>query len=402
MIKTLTVSEFIAQINGLVAGEFIVEGEVSQYQVSQGRWVFFSLKDEKATLNCFAALGRLRVQLTDGMKIRVTGYPNIYEKTGKFSLVAQAVELVGEGSLKRAYLLLKQKLEAEGLFAQSRKRPLPYLPQKIGVIASRDSAAFGDFKRILNNRWGGTELILRHALVQGEGAVEDIVSAFAEFNALADDDRPEALALIRGGGSLEDLAAFNSEAVARAVYGSKIPVICGVGHERDESLSDFAADVRASTPSNAVEILVPDKREFGSRLDFELNNFSESLSHRALKLRWQTDSAFSALTADFEAPLARGRALADKFFGLFSALENSRQRKNEFVLSSERLFKNVDPKRVLRRGYGIARDKSGRILRDAATVDAGDEIMIELSKGSIESRVVRTGAKKAGQAALFV
>ena len=149
MLPVMSVSEFIEQINGIIAGEFVVEGEVSQYKISQGKWIFFDLKDDRAVVNCFATVFNLSQPLEDGMKIRVLGYPKIHDRSGRFSITVQKVELVGEGSLKKAYLLLKKKLEDEGLFNIERKRVLPELPAKIGVIASRDSAAFGDFVKIL-------------------------------------------------------------------------------------------------------------------------------------------------------------------------------------------------------------------------------------------------------------
>src|SRR3989339_1059149 len=312
MIPVLSVSQFLSQINDIIAGEFIVEGEVSQYKISQNKWIFFDLKDDKAIINCFATVFGLKMPLEDGMKVRVAGYPRVREQTGKFSFTVQAVELVGEGSLKRAYELLKKKLTAEGLFEIDRKRQLPFLPQKIGVIASRDSAAFGDFKRIINNRWSGVEVVLRHTLVQGDGAIGDVVQSFNEFNQLNDNLKPDVLVLIRGGGSLEDLSAFNSEEVARAVYGSKIPVVCGVGHERDESLADLTADMRASTPSNAAEIVVPDKKDFMVQLEFMLENLAGSLEHRISQTRRQVEQNSYLLSTQFETPLNNSRLLIDK------------------------------------------------------------------------------------------
>ena len=393
MITVLSVSQFMEQINGIIAGEFVVEGEISSYKVSQGKWVFFDLKDDRAVLNCFAVFHVLGQPLEDGMKVRVIGYPKINEKNGRFSLTVQRLELVGEGTLKKAYLLLKKKLEEEGLFSVERKRPLPEFPQRIGVIASRDSAAFGDFKRILNNRWGGVEVNLYNTAVQGDSAVGEIVSAFNYFN--HHPDLAEVLVLIRGGGSLEDLAAFNSEEVVRAVYGSKIPVICGVGHERDESLADFAADVRASTPSNAAEIVVPSRSDFVSQLDFGLENISGVLEHLLTKKRHLLEEKLLAISGHFEAPLYNCRQMIDRFTARLLWLESGLVNKQDFVLGAERFLKSVDPRQVLRRGFSIVRDSRGKILRRANQVDAGDEIMIELSEGSIGAQVAGKGKKPA-------
>ena len=392
MLPILSVSEFIEQVNGIIAGEFIIEGEVSQYKISQGKWIFFDLKDDKAVVNCFATVFNLTQPLEDGMKIRVLGYPKVHDKSGRFSVTVQKVELVGEGSLKKAYLLLKKKLEEEGLFSLDRKRKLPELPAKIGVVASRDSAAFGDFVRILNNRWAGVEINILNVAVQGEQAIAEITEAFDFLNTHETDC--EVIVLIRGGGSLEDLAAFNSEAVVRSVYGSKIPVVCGVGHERDESLADFAADVRASTPSNAAEIVVPDKRDFVSSLDFSIEHLFNTLSHKITKQRRNIEQCFYAISSILETPLQKCRNLMENFKHSQLILQTVLSKRREFVLSTERLFKNIDPKRVLQRGYSIVRNLTGAIVRGAKQVDVGDEIMIEFGQGSIIAEVSKSKSKQ--------
>jgi exodeoxyribonuclease VII large subunit len=399
MLPVLSVSEFIEQINGIISGEFVVEGEVSQYKISQGKWIFFDLKDDKAVVNCFATVFNLSQPLEDGMKIRVLGYPKIHDKSGRFSLTVQKVELVGEGSLKKAYVLLKKKLEDEGLFSKERKRALPYLPKKIGVIASRDSAAFGDFVRILNNRWCGVEINIYHVVVQGEQAVSEISDAFHFFNVT--DTDCEVLVLIRGGGSLEDLSAFNNELVVRAVYGSKIPVVCGVGHERDESLCDFSADVRASTPSNAAEIVVPDKRDFIAELDFSIEHIFGSMENKILRYRRLVEQNFYTISSIVEAPLQKCRNLMDNFNRILLVLQNNLSVYQAFILSAQRLFKNIDPKHVLQRGYSIVRDQNGSIIRKANQLDAGDEFVIEFTEGRIRAEVLDTRTRKRKQAKLL-
>ncbi len=366
MLPTLSVSQFLTQINDIIAGEFVIEGEVSQYKISQGKWIFFDLKDKTGCLNCFSTVFMLKQPLEDGMRVRVSGYPKIYEKSGRFSFTVQFVEAIGEGSLQRAFQLLKAKLHGEGLFNLERKRPLPRFPARIGVIASGDSAAWGDFKRIINNRWGGVEILLRHVTVQGDSAIQDIVSAFREFNESA--ELYDVLVLIRGGGSLEDLAAFNSEEVVRAIYTSRIPVVCGVGHERDESLADLVADVRASTPSNAAERVVPERREFFSELDFIKDRWIDSLSHVVQLLR-QDVGQYQQM--------------------MFSGLEMRLGRLRDFVRSSEMLFKNIDPKSVLKRGYSITRDEAGQVIKRANQVDKGAKLVIELAAGKLEARTTK-------------
>ncbi|MCX6780204.1 MAG: exodeoxyribonuclease VII large subunit, partial [Candidatus Magasanikbacteria bacterium] len=393
------VSEFIEQINGIIAGEFVVEGEVSQYKISQGKWIFFDLKDDKAVVNCFATVFNLSQPLEDGMKIRVLGYPKIHDRSGRFSITVQKVELVGEGSLKKAYLLLKKKLEEEGLFNLERKRAVPELPAKIGVIASRDSAAFGDFVRILNNRWSGVEINLYNVAVQGEQAVSEITEAFNYFN--THDTECDVLVLIRGGGSLEDLAAFNNELVVRAVYGSKIPVVCGVGHERDESLCDFAADRRASTPSNAAEIVVPDKEDFISGLDFSLEHISGSMQNKIMRWRRLVEQNMYTISSVLEAPLQKCRNLLYMFSCTEQTLQATLKKHQAFVLSAQMLFKNVDPKRVLRRGSSVVRTKQGALVKNANQLDIGQEFVVELGQGSVLGEVLDPKNKKKKQGKLL-
>lgn len=397
MIHVLSVSEFIEQINGIVAGEFIVEGEISQYGISQGKWIFFTLKDAQSVLSCFSTVFMLRTPLEDGMKVRVYGYPKIHEKSGKFSFTVQRVEMVGEGALKKAYELLKNKLTTEGFFEESRKRKLPLLPQKIGVIASRDSAAFGDFKKIVQQRWSGIEIILRHVFVQGEQAVADITQAFVDFEKTEADMQPEVLVLIRGGGSLEDLAAFNSEEVVRAVYGAKVPVIVGIGHERDISLAELAADVRASTPSHAAELVVPDSKDFIVGLEFELENIMQSLRHTIMIRQKMVDHALHVMSGKLEAPLLSGKILLQNFSAAFTALNSMVRQRFDYVRFAERLLTQSDPRHILHRGYSITRDSRGAIVREASQVVAGEQVMIELEKGSLLGEIVEKNQSRRQQ-----
>ena len=385
MLPILSVFEFIEQINGIIAGEFIVEGEVSQYKISQGKWVFFDLKDDRAVINCFATVYGLKTPLADGMKVRVIGYPKVREQSGRFSLVVQQIELVGEGSLKKAYLLLKEKLSKEGLFNVERKRALPNLPQKIGVIASRDSAAWGDFWRILNNRWRGVELELFNVAVQGEKAIEEIVTAFEYFNREQNDC--ELVVLIRGGGSLEDLAAFNTEEIVRLIYGSRLPVVVGVGHERDESLADFVADVRASTPSNVAEIVVPNLIDFVNDLELTQDHLQEKLLHKISRFKHLVEQLFFLATSKFETSLSSARFLIEKFSVCHFKIVNQFEQMKRVVEENDRLLQNINPKKLLRRGYSIVRDLKGQLVRKPSAVDEGERLVIELSGGLLKAKV---------------
>ena len=258
-IPTFTVSEFIATVNQVLDASFAgvtVVGEVSSFKVNQNKWVFFDLKDEESILGCFMSVHQLRMPLEDGMKVIVRGIPKM-TKWGKFSLTVQSIMPIGEGSIKKSYELLKAKLKKEGLFDESRKRPLPQNLSKIGVISSTSAAGYADFIKILGERWGGLDIKVAHTQVQGMDAPDQIIRALNYFN---EHGGVEIIAIIRGGGSADDLSCFNDERLVRAISASKIPVITGIGHEIDESLSDLAADLRGSTPSNVAEILSRDKK----------------------------------------------------------------------------------------------------------------------------------------------
>ena len=384
--RILSVSQFIQTLNvaleeALFPYGAVIEGEVVEYRVSQNKWIWFNLKDESGIISCFSTVWQLKQPLEDGMKVRVHGMPKIHQKSGKFSVTVDRVEMVGEGALRRAFELLKKKLEAEGFFAPERKRPLPRFPERIGLIASTESAAYSDFLRILGNRWGGLKISVAHVQVQGRDAVADIVGAFAWFN--AHPELAEALILTRGGGSLEDLLAFNSEDVARAIFASKIPVIVGVGHERDESLADYVADVRASTPSNAAERLAPDRRDVAREIEAMAGGMEQAVrmeigkkDRRLFELESRLHDHVRSARAEFDA------VMSDLQFSLVS-FESRVKALSADVERDERLLKSFDPRAVLRRGYGIVRDAAGRVLRDAASVDTGSEIRVQLHRGEL-------------------
>jgi exodeoxyribonuclease VII large subunit len=385
MIAPFSVSQFINQVNDLIVGEYSIEGEVSQYKISQNKWIFFDLKDEAAVLNCFSTVYTMHTPLEDGMRVRVTGYPKIYEKSGRFSFTVQKVELLGEGSLQRAYQLLKNKLTLEGIFDIERKRPVLEIPEHLGVIASRDSAAWGDFKRIISNRWGGVEIFLQNVSVQGENAVEEIVEAIKSFNHSS--LKYDALVLIRGGGSLEDLAAFNSEEVVRAIYESRIPVVCGVGHERDETLADLVADVRASTPSNAAELLVPERKDFINKLWAHHDYFAQTLEFQLHKKKQNVKQFFLVSAHQYGLRLEQAKSLLTTWKRIPELLDGRRLEKQKFLSSAVILFKNVNPKTLLKRGFSITRKLNGQIVRAAGDVDKGEKIMVELGEGEIQAEI---------------
>ena len=408
------VSEFINFLNEALLAiaprdEVAIEGEVSNFNIAQNQWVRFDLKDETSLLNCFLTIWQLNTPLEDGMKIRVYGFPKVYPRYGKLSLVVQRIDLIGEGALKKAFELLKKKLAAEGLFEVSRKRPLPRFPSRIALITSPGAAAYTDFLRIINNRWRGLTIDLLPVAVQGISAVSQIANAFRRVNAHSDDY--DVCVLTRGGGSLEDLQAFNSEAVARAIYACRVPVICGVGHERDETLADYAADVRAATPSNAAELLVPDYRaiqrdieKMGQEMMVNYHRQIASYNERVTSAVWRLESFITDKTHAcrslfkilsqrlvlFSQRVKRyGQETADFSENLPVIFKHHLQKYFSKIEQEERVLRGLDPRAVLKRGYSIVFSADGqRVIKSSAQVDKGEMIKIKLKEGSLESEVI--------------
>ncbi len=406
--EVITVSQFVGIINDTLAIAYplvIVEGEVSSFKVNQGKFVFFDLKDDTSTLSCFMMLHQLRLPIEDGMKVRVTGSPKI-TKFSKFSLTVRAIEPAGEGELRRAMELLKRKLTAEGLFDVSRKRPLPQYPHTIGLITSATSAAYSDFIKILGARWGGVDVRLADVTVQGNTAPDQIVGAIEYFNQAS--PPVDVVVLIRGGGSLDDLSAFSTEPVARAVAGSRTPVIVGVGHEIDVSLADYAADVRAATPTDAARLVVPDRLEREAHITFTAGRMIQAIGGLAEARHTQIDRHLDAMQRYLRRPaetvreatvvLSRhlermegslrrtGELTAYLRGSLEPAYRNAIVRRRERAISLERLLRSASPETVLARGYSIVRTKTA-ILKDAAKVQSGEELMVQLAKGTLSVKV---------------
>lgn len=329
--RPLSVSEFIEQCNFSLETEYdnvLIEGEVASFKINQGKWVFFDLKEGDSSINCFMVLGQLNVALVDGMKVQIRATPKI-TRWGRFSLTVRRVMPIGEGNIKKSFELLKRKLTAEGLFDPAKKRPLPANLTKIGVISSVNAAGYIDFLKILANRWAGLEIKTINTQVQGLAAAEQIIRALEYFNQHAG---VEVVAILRGGGSADDLAAFNDEHLARAIAASRLPVITGIGHEVDESLADLAADVRASTPSNAAERLSPDRQTALQHLHRELQNLCRELSHRLDVAIAENRQQLQDLKQEILQQLAQNlRHLAE----------------------TQKILSSLDPENVLRRGYAI-------------------------------------------------
>lgn len=299
--KPYSVGEFLERTNFTLErelGEITIEGEVGSFKVNQGKWVFFDLKENEASVNCFLPLSQLTVGLKDGMKIEVLAIPKV-TRWGKFSLTIRRIIPRGEGNIKKSFEFLKQKLLREGLFDPTRKRALPSDIHTIGVISSTGAAGYADFLKIINNRWGGMKILTVNTQVQGVQAPIQIIRA---LNFLNQQDEVDVIAIVRGGGSADDLAAFNDEGLARAIAVSKIPVITGIGHEVDESLADLAADVRTSTPSNAAERLTRDRRALQQQL---ATRFAEAKRHLLVEFARSQDHNMDKIRAAREQTLTR-------------------------------------------------------------------------------------------------
>src|SRR5437762_3234299 len=435
--QILTVSELTARIRDLLARNFtatFVQGETSNCREAQSGHLSFTLKDDRAQVRCvfFKQQQRgTRFRPEDGLQVTVRGTLSVYEQRGEYQIYVENIEPVGLGALQLAFDQLKKRLEAEGLFAAARKKPLPLLPSRIGLITSPKGAAVRDVVRILRRRFHNVHLTVFPVRVQGEGSAEEIVRALRFFNQRK---LVDVLILARGGGSIEDLWSFNEEIVARAIFDSEIPVISGVGHETDFTIADFVADVRASTPSAAAELVVQTRREFDKHIADLRQALSDQIRYRILVLSRRVHEL--GASRGFRRPLdllRQQRQRADEMtsrlaLGLRARLEQSRKRYTAAHLrifrfdfrarlaafrlrlekratelgkrmerltrvKRERLGKLLvqleerGPLKALERGYSIVTDSAGAVLRDASVVSLGDTVSIQLYKGKLSAEV---------------
>jgi exodeoxyribonuclease VII large subunit len=442
--KIWTVSELTGRIRELLAAAFAgvwVEGEISNLRDAQSGHLYFTLKDEKAQVKCVcfrSTAQRLKFRPEDGLKARVRGSISVYEARGEYQIYVENIEPVGLGALQLAIEQLKKKLAAEGLFDLARKKPLPMLPLRIGVITSPRAAALRDILRILRRRFPNVRVMIYPVRVQGEGAAEDIVDALTYFNSYSAASLLVDVAILaRGGGSLEDLWAFNEEKVARAIAVSGIPIVSAIGHETDFTIADFVADVRASTPSHAAEIVLQTREA----LDRQIVQLQESMADRirflimrrkerlhdlvrdqafrraedlvrqyrqradelALRLgdalRGKLDSLrerFTEARARVAAYDLRARVAAMRLRSSHSA-SNLQMRIDRFLVAKRQRFERLvlqleerSPLRVLDRGYAIIYDAAGNVVRSAEQVAAGNEISVRLARGRLVADVKRT------------
>jgi exodeoxyribonuclease VII large subunit len=447
----LSVSELTASIRGALEkgfGSVWIEGEISNFRAhSSGHW-YFTLKDEFAQLRaaCYRSSNqRIRFRPEDGLQVRARGRLSVYEPKGEYQLIVETLEPVGAGALQFAFEQTKARLQAEGLFAAELKRPIPFFPRRIGVVTSASGAAIRDIINVISRRTRTVHVLFAPARVQGEGAAHEVVRAIRFLNdhharATRDGHHEAAIDVLivgRGGGSIEDLWAFNEEVVARAIRASAIPVISAVGHETDFTIADFAADLRAATPSAAAELVAAHEEQLCSALEHLKNNLARSVRYRIasarshvreltfargfdevrgrlrqavgaiddceVRLNGAVAGAYQRALRRFETAARtlspgelRNRAIAQRArfnalcqsrnAALLSKIEAARQ---QFGIAAAALDA-MSPLRVLERGYAIAQDAGGAIVREAEAVSAGDALRIRLWKGALDCRVEGT------------
>ncbi|MEW5761077.1 MAG: exodeoxyribonuclease VII large subunit [Candidatus Thermoplasmatota archaeon] len=370
--EIFTVSELTKYLKRLLAKDETltnvwVSGEVSNFKLHSSGHIYFVLKDEFAQLKCVIFRERasnIKFEIMDGRKVFAHGYVSIYEGSGIYQLYVVEVEPAGIGSLYLAFEELKKRLETEGLFDKARKRPIPFFPKMIGVVTSPTGAVFQDIVNIVKRRCPHVKVVLAPVKVQGIGAAEEIAMGIRQLNEI---EGIEVIIACRGGGSLEELWAFNEETVARAIFSSKVPIISAVGHETDFTISDFVADLRAPTPSAAAELVVPEKQQ----LIALINNLKNRLN-----------SEIDALLKE------KRQRLDEAFFSLDKAIRNELVRQKERWKRLTDILSSLSPYSVLSRGYSITlREIDKKIIKNISDVEIGEKIKIILCDGKIGAEV---------------
>ena len=397
--QAYSVSDLNAYIRALLESnenlmDIWVAGEVSNLSKPRSGHIYFTLKDMDASVRCViwrVHANRLAGAFSDGMRVEVHGNVSVYEEGGQYQLYVDGIRAVGEGRLYQEFLLLKDKLAAEGIFEEDRKRPIPPQPKLIGIVTSPTAAALQDMLKSLLSRFPMVEVVLSPASVQGEAAPAEIVKALERLNKLV---HPDVILIGRGGGSLEDLWAFNDEQVVRAVAASEAPVISGVGHETDFSLTDFAADMRAPTPTGAAVMAVPDISDINNLL----NGWNLLLEQTTVNILEQQRSKLKERKNELDL-LSPGWQIKQRM----QRLDNSSLRMDYFVnryflrqrqqleLTEEKIISS-DPRHILGRGYALVEDKEGSVITTIKCVQLGQDISVYVSDGTISADV--TGVKE--------
>ena len=391
-----TISELNREARSLLESGFPLlwlQGEISNLARPASGHLYFSLKDAEAQVRC--ALFRFRsravnLALRNGLQVRVQAKISLYEPRGEFQLQIEHLELAGAGALRQAFDRLKQQLAAEGLFASERKRPLPRHPRRIGLITSTSGAAIRDVLSVLRRRFPALPVRVYPTAVQGDEAVAGIVQALQQVGAQGACD---VVLVVRGGGSLEDLHAFNHEAVARAIVACPLPVVTGVGHETDVSIADFAADVRAATPSAAAELVSPDRTTWQTQLAHIEQRLQTVLQRRLHQQRQQIEHWRQRL--EQRHPQRQLRHYAQRLDELEQRLHHAMQRtlhnRQQQLAALSRLLHTISPLQTLNRGYAIVRDPTNQtIVRTAQQLQVDDSVEVLLAEGRLHCRVCAT------------
>ena len=390
-VNILTVSEltrFVQSVLQTTCGECWVVGEVSNLRTPQSGHVYFSLKDESAQIAAVmfrSARARLPFQLQDGTEVIARGRVDLYPVRGALQFYVDALEPRGLGALQLALEQLKRRLAAEGLFAEERKRPLPFLPRAVGIVTALGGAAIHDMLVTLQTRWPGVRAVIRPVRVQGDGAAPDIVAAIADLQEVAGVD---VLLVGRGGGSIEDLWAFNDERVARAIAGSSIPVVSAVGHEIDITIAALVADRRAATPTAAAALAVPDRHE----LDDRVRTAAGALQSACRRVIQRRAERLDGLVRHLRDPRQIVRTLQLRTDDLGEraarAIATTLRLARQQVRAAGERLQALSPLAVLDRGFSIVRrERDGTIVRDAALLEAGESLRIRFAHGRARVRV---------------
>ncbi|HZO43085.1 MAG TPA: exodeoxyribonuclease VII large subunit [Methylomirabilota bacterium] len=413
----LTVSELTRRLQEVLEDRFPavwVEGEISNFRLYGSGHAYFTLKDADSQIRAvlFRNRGRrIKFEPADGLHVMAFGSIEVYAQRGEYQMVIELLEPKGLGALQLAFEQLKTRLQAEGLFDQARKRELPRFPRKIGIVTSTSGAAIRDILRVIGRRFGELHIVIAPCRVQGDGAAEEIAQGIRDLNALGGVD---VIIVGRGGGSLEDLWAFNEELVARAIVGSKVPVVSAVGHEVDFTIADFVADLRAPTPSAAAELVVREKQavvdslgqlrarleRFAARPLRDLERRVDELTAR-LRRAMRTElgranhrvalSTRALRASDPVARVARDRHRLENLQSRMTASLNRRRDRARYALETAvGRLDSLSPLAVLGRGYSLTRTATGEVVRSPAQVNVGDAIRVLLHRGSLDARVTDT------------
>lgn len=397
----ISVSELNAYVSTLLSSDSVlcqlcVKGEISGYKRYPSGHAYFQLKDESSSVSCVMFKGNfshIGFVPENGMKVRIYGRAGIYAVDGKFQVYVSFMQEDGLGELFKEFELRKERMAKEGLFDESHKKPIPYLPKRIGVVTSPKGAVIQDIINVLNRRFPNYDLLIAPSAVQGKDASAELIKGLKMLDSRDDID---VIIIARGGGSMEDLWCFNDEALGRAIYEAETPVISAVGHETDYTICDFCSDLRAPTPSAAAELVMPNKEEILSRLDVSggklalaMRNFMKNKSHQ-----WESLTKHRALLAPrfrIEKEMQRCDVLSSK---LSEKMTSSFEKKKGIFTTDLAKLGALDPMKVLLRGYSRVTDTSGKTVDSVKCVNIKDEVVISVSDGTIRSTVSKVEPKE--------